>query len=699
MRNTWSELEAAEYLKRCDPRWGTDLALAAYSTLLLQNERSLAWQGRGNVSVKGTYSNVFSETVPAIFVMEYGQRHLTAEYPEHIAIDLTYLRRLRSLSELPDDQMLNELRTHVFDFRAPVPPVETLVHSFLPMKYIAHVHAGALSAVADRADGREFTRRVLGDRVIVLPYCKPGFELAKTTVEAYEDFPEARAVIWMHHGVLTWGETASAAYDAAVDLITEAEKWLDGQAGKPIQAAMHSPPESVRERVLRVAPVLRGLLGQALRGPDERLSRMIIQPVTDAAILDLLASSRGKELALGPPLTCHYLKHTKPVPMWLDAPAYDDPDRLRGQLSDALSEYAREYEAYVSRNAVAATQTRLSDSMPRIVLIPGLGALCAGPDLETSMLVRDVASSTLSVKARITDVAGCEALPEVELFRMEYGSFEQSGTKAKMPLVGRVAIVTGAAGAIGSGISEALLQQGCAVALADLPGERLDLLLEDFHGQYGDLVMPLPFDVTEPAQVADAFDRVILAWGGVDLVVVNAGIALVSSLAQMNLEKFRRLESVNIEGTLNVLSESARHFQLQRAGGDVVLISTKNVFAPGAEFGAYSATKAAAHQLARIASLELAELDVRVNMVAPDNVFAHGARRSGLWAEVGSDRARSKGLVLKDLEDHYRSRNLLKSKISSSDVANAVLYFATHQSPTTGATIPVDGGLPAATPR
>ncbi len=385
--------------------------------------------------------------------------------------------------------------------------------------------------------------------------------------------------------------------------------------------------------------------------------------------------------------------------MWLDAPAYDDPDRLRGQLLEALSEYAREYEAYFSRNAVAVTQTRLSDAMPRIVLIPGLGALCAGPDLETSVLVRDVASCTLSVKARIADGIGCEALPEVELFRMEYGSFEQSGTKATAPLAGRVALVTGAAGAIGSGISETLLLQGCAVALADLPGERLDLLREEFHGRYGDLVMPLPFDVTEPAQVADAFDRLILAWGGVDLVVVNAGIALVSSLAQMSLEKFRRLERVNIEGTLNVLSESARHFQLQRAGGDVVLISTKNVFAPGADFGAYSATKAAAHQLARVASLELADLGVRVNMVAPDNVFGHGARRSGLWDQVGADRARSKGLELKELEDYYQNRNLLKSKISTSDVANAVLYFASHQSPTTGATIPVDGGLPAAPPR
>lgn len=318
MQSRWSEVKAADYVKRCDPRWGTDLALGAYSTLLLQNEQSLTWQGRGNVSVKGTYSNVFHESVPAIFVMDCGGGIVTAEYTEPITLDLTYLRRLRCLSVLPDDQMFNELRTHLFDFREALPPVETLVHSFLPMKYIAHVHAGALSAVADRVDGREVTRRVLGDRIIVLPYCKPGFELAKTTVEAYEDLPEARGVIWKHHGVLTWGETASAAYDAVIELVAEAEKWLDRQSQVPVQVAMHSPPELVRERVLRVAPVLRGLLGQALRAPEERLSRMIIQPVNDAAILELLASSRGKDLALGPPLTCHYLKHTKPAPMWLD---------------------------------------------------------------------------------------------------------------------------------------------------------------------------------------------------------------------------------------------------------------------------------------------------------------------------------------------------------------------------------------------
>jgi NAD(P)-dependent dehydrogenase (short-subunit alcohol dehydrogenase family) len=205
--------------------------------------------------------------------------------------------------------------------------------------------------------------------------------------------------------------------------------------------------------------------------------------------------------------------------------------------------------------------------------------------------------------------------------------------------------------------------------------------------------------VTLPGEVARGFADLIAAWGGVDLVVINAGIALVSELTALDLEQFRTLERVNVEGALNLLSEAGRHFRRQDSGGDIILISTKNVFAPGAKFGAYSATKAAAHQLARIASLEMAEIGVRVNMVAPDAVFGHGERRSGLWAAVGPDRARAKGLDEHGLEEYYRNRNLLKARITASHVANAVLYFATRQTPTTGATIPVDGGLPEATPR
>ena len=266
-------------------------------------------------------------------------------------------------------------------------------------------------------------------------------------------------------------------------------------------------------------------------------------------------------------------------------------------------------------------------------------------------------------------------------------------------LIGRVAVVTGAAGAIGYGICKGLLEHGCHVAITDLPGERLDQFVAEFQKQDAQRTFGVPMDVTDPASVARAFAQIIAHWGGVDIVVLNAGIALACPLIEMDLEAFRRLARVNVEGTLLVLAEAGRQFARQNLGGDVVLVSTKNVFAPGAGFGAYSATKAAAHQLARIASLEFAPLRVRVNMVAPDAVFSGGSHKSGLWAEVGPGRMKARGLDEKGLEDYYRNRNLLKAKVTAEHVANAVLFFALRQTPTTGACIPVDGGLPDATPR
>jgi NAD(P)-dependent dehydrogenase (short-subunit alcohol dehydrogenase family) len=259
--------------------------------------------------------------------------------------------------------------------------------------------------------------------------------------------------------------------------------------------------------------------------------------------------------------------------------------------------------------------------------------------------------------------------------------------------------VTGAAGAIGSGICETLLEQGCHVAASDLAGHALDGLVEELGQRYPSRIAAVTMDVTDPVSVTAGFGKIIRTWGGLDCVILNAGIAHVAPLTELGLNAFRKLESVNVEGTLLVLAEAGRHFALQGTGGDVVLISTKNVFAPGAGFGAYSATKAAAHQLARIASLELAPLGVRVNMVAPDAIFSHGQRRSGLWAAVGPNRMRARGLDERGLEEYYRSRNLLRAQVTAEHVARAVLFFITHQTPTTGATIPVDGGLPDATPR
>ena len=272
-------------------------------------------------------------------------------------------------------------------------------------------------------------------------------------------------------------------------------------------------------------------------------------------------------------------------------------------------------------------------------------------------------------------------------------------TEKNRPLEGKVALITGAAGAIGYGICKALLANGCRLAVSDLPGEKLDRLTAELRQGAPDRVIGVGLDVTDRKSVAEGFQKVARQWGSVNMVVHNAGIALVSKLVDLDLAAFQKLEKVNVEGTLLILAEAGRFLVKQGTGGDIVIMSTKNVPSPSAGFGAYSATKAACHQLGRIASLEFAEYDIRVNMVAPDAVFSEGDYKSGLWEEIGADRMKARGLDEEGLHAYYRSRNLLKAAVTGEHVANAVLFFLTRQTPTTGATIPVDGGLPAATPR
>jgi NAD(P)-dependent dehydrogenase (short-subunit alcohol dehydrogenase family) len=395
---------------------------------------------------------------------------------------------------------------------------------------------------------------------------------------------------------------------------------------------------------------------------------------------------------------------TKAYPLFIENPDYEDMTLLRQQLVREIASFSARHDAYLKKFASRLPEFDATsfDLLPRVVLLPGLGAVCAGPDLGVARVARDITEQALTVKRTISETDGTYlGLTEDHLFDMEFRAFQRAkvACKDQKSLRGRVAIVTGAAGAIGSGICEELLRQGCHVAATDLAGEDLDAMVVTLKNLYGDRAFAQPLDVTDGASVSTAFEKTVEAFGGIDIVVINAGLAHVSALTEMDLDAFRKLERVNIEGTLLMLAQAGKLFKLQDTAGDVVLISTKNVFAPGAKFGAYSATKAAAHQLCRIASLEFAELGVRVNMVAPDAVFSHGSKRSGLWAQVGPDRMKARGLDEKGLEAYYRGRNLLKARVTAEHVARAVVFFVTHQTPTTGATIPVDGGLPDATPR
>jgi rhamnose utilization protein RhaD (predicted bifunctional aldolase and dehydrogenase)/NAD(P)-dependent dehydrogenase (short-subunit alcohol dehydrogenase family) len=705
MQSRWSEAKAQESVEKYGVQYGADLALRTYSSRLLGSEAALVLHGGGNTSVKTSFINILGECFPAIFVKASGFDLASIEPPGHAGLQLEYLLKLRTLESLSDDAMLRELRTHFLSFPAPTPSIESLAHAFISEKFIDHTHAGAILALTNQPEGKARIQEALGPDVFVLDYVAPGFALARAAAAAYDTHPRIKGMVWMRHGLVTWGITARQSYETTIELVSKAERYLADHASHPLIIQVRTPPETAEERWRRMAPVLRGALAGPQEDPDRDRRRVILQRVATSELLSFLDSDRGKEIALTPPLTSDHLIRIKAFPLWIDSPNYDDVEKLRDQMAQGVADYSAQYEAYVRRNlapeARAPQGVPAFDPAPRLLLIPGLGAVCAGRNLREAKIACDITAHTLAVKSQMAAMSVYEGLPEADLFEMEYRGFQQAKLKLDLdlPLASHVALVTGAAGAIGSAIAEGLLEQGCQVAVTDLPGEKLDRLEADLKSAVRDRVLKVPMDVTDPDSVKKAHETVIGEWGGIDLAVVNAGVALVSPLAEMSLEAFRKLERVNVEGALLVIGESARMFRLQGTGGDIVLISTKNVFAPGAQFGAYSATKAAAHQLARIASLELADIGVRVNMVAPDAIFSHGERRSGLWQEVGPDRMRARGLSEAGLEEYYRGRNLLKVKVTARHVARAVLFFATRQTPTTGATIPVDGGLPDATPR
>jgi len=701
MKNLWSDDEARQYEARYATECGKDLALRAYSSRLLGSDKGLVLHGGGNTSVKSAFRNVFGQEVPALFMKASGFDMATIEPAGHVPLDLAYLKRLVAVPDLSDEAMASEFELHRLAPATAAPSIETLTHAFLPAKFVDHTHADAILVLTNQLDGHKLIQEALGDGIALLDYVKPGFQLAKAVAAAYAAHPKCQAMVWMRHGIVTWGATARESYEAMISLVTRAEEFAARRASKPLRVTMRTPLVDAEKHLEIAAPVVRGLLAQPSGNADHPWRRVVLEPLVNEEVLDFLGSDGAKELALTPTLTSDHLIRTKALPLWVDEPDYSDPAKLRAQIAEALEVYATEYQAYFARHAsLMPAGLKPFDPLPRVLLLPGLGALCAGKDAHAARIARDITAQTLAAKAKIAAMGTYQGLGEKHLFEMEYFPLQHAKLRSADPLLaGEVAIVTGAAGAIGSAIAEGLLEQGCNVAITDLAGDALKRLTEELASKYGERVTGIPLDVTDPASVHSGFGTVTRTWGGVDLVVVNAGIAMVAGLEQMDLEAFQRVERVNIDGALLLLREAARHFRMQGTGGDIILISTKNVFMPGAKFGAYSATKAAAHQLARIASQEMAELGVRVNMVAPDAVFSHGARRSGLWAEVGPDRMRARGLDEKGLEEYYRSRNLLKMTVTARHVARAVLFFATRQTPTTGATIPVDGGLPDSTPR
>jgi rhamnulose-1-phosphate aldolase/alcohol dehydrogenase len=707
MESRWSDREAAEFVERLAPRWGEEMALRVYTSRLIGRDPDLVMHGGGNTSLKGTVTTLVGDRVEALFVKGSGWDLDAIEPPGLPAVDLTHLRRLRALTALSDEEMVNQLRTHLFDAGAPNPSVETLLHAFLPHRFIDHTHADIALVVTNQPPGEQaaMVRDAFGPRWALVPYIMPGFALAKLAAEVYERDTGVEGLVLLNHGLFTFADDARTAYDRMIAGVDRAERFVAKRTRSDARVTVSVPADVNRARAAaaRLGPVLRGALAEPSGDPDRPWRRMVLEYRTSADTLALLARPGAAALALENPLTPDHVIRTKGPALLLETPLpMDDDAALRERVFAGVRRFREAYDAYFDahKTRARARVTKL-DSTPRVILVPGVGIFTAGRTKPDARIAADIAEHTIRAKALANDVGRYTGLPDPELFDMEYWVLEQAklGKAKDAPLAGQVAMVTGAAGAIGFGIAKQLVAAGAHVVLTDIDAERLEPARRELDPKGRGVAAGIVMDVTDEESVAAGFAETCRLYGGLDLLVLNAGVAHVSALEDLDPAALRRVIDVNLVGYFLVLREGARLLRRQGIGGNVVVNSSKNVFAPGADFGAYSASKAGAHQLGRIAALELAGAGVRVNMINADAVFGDPSRPSGLWQEVGPARARSRGLDPAALQDYYRQRNLLRAAVTPEHVGNAVVFFASNLTPTTGATLPVDGGVAEAFPR
>src|SRR3954469_9783132 len=623
-----------------------DLEQCLQATQRLGSDPSLVLHGGGNSSVKTVWPDVTGRDVDAIYAKGTGRDMAMITADGFPPLRLGRLRELLELEALSDAQMVRELAAARLDPSAPQPSVEALLHAFLPYPAVLHTHADAIVTLTNTADGEALVRDVFGNALVVIPYVMPGFDLAQEVRRLWPQQAHDGTVgmVLLNHGLFTFGATSRAAYEQHLELIRIARERVPDRAA-PDPAELPDVP-------LTELADLRRAISNAAGRP------MIVQRHTDGAVRRFVSRRDLASLATRGPLTPEHVIRTKRTPL----------------VGRDVVQFAREYADYFARHAREGLT--MLDPEPRVVLDPELGMLAAGASVREAQIAADVYHHTIPVlEAAEDELGGYVALPPERLFDVEYWELEQAKLRVSgepPPLTGMVALVTGAASGIGRASAEALAAAGAAVASVDLAPSPVGLALAA--------------DVTDTAAVHDALRATVEAYGGVDIAVLAAGVFGKSEVvAELHDESWRATMDVNVDAYARVLRELHPLLARSPVGARVVVVGSKNVAAPGRGAAAYSASKAALTQLARVAALEWAQDRIRVNVVHPDAVFD-----TGLWTpELLAERAARAGV---DIET-YRRRNLLGLEITSADVARAVVALCDDAfRATTGAQIPIDGG-------
>ena len=677
MKSLWSDQDAKTYVERYAARGvGEDLALRVYTTRLLGGDPSLVLHGGGNTSVKTTMTDLLGEAVDVICVKGSGWDMGNIEPPGLPAVKLAPLRKLFKLDALSDEDMVNYQRIHLMDSSSPNPSVETLLHAFLPHKFVDHTHSTAVLALTDQPEGERLARETFGERMAYVPYCIPGFALAKSVGEIYAKNPSVEGLILLRHGIFTFANDARTAYELMIEMVTTAEAALE--TGKKSFAQVNLPELAP---VAEIAPYLRGACAVSNDKGSGIAKRQILAFRSNAAILNYV---NGADLArysqIGVATPDHTIR-TKNWPLVLPAPEKGRVEEWAAEMRQAVAKYVADYHDYFARNNVRFNGAKKElDPLPRVALVPGLGLFGLGASAKDAHIAADIAENTVEVVTNAERMSAYRSISEADMFDVEYWSLEQAklGKGAEKPLARQVAVITGGGSGIGAATAKMMAKQGAEVALLERDEASADRVAAEIGGHADGI----PCDVTDEKSVRWAFDRIVEKFGGVDIVVSNAGAAWQGRIGEVDEETLRRSFELNFFAHQRVAQNAVRIMKAQGTGGCLLFNTSKQAVNPGKDFGPYGLPKAATLFLVRQYALDHGKDGIRANAVNADRI------RTGLLTdEMVAQRAKARGLSEKD----YMSGNLLGREVTAEDVAEAFVYLALAEK-TTAAVVTVDGG-------
>ena len=654
MQSLWNEQEA----ETCK----NELELRVYSSRLLGRDPSLVLHGGGNTSVKIQEENVVGQEEDILYIKGSGWDLETIEAEGFAPVRLQPMIQLAALDTLTDPQMVNELKTRLTRADAPGPSVETILHAALPFRYVDHTHADAVVTITNTADGRERIEEIYGNQVVVVPYVMPGFDLARDVARLFAEQagPQTIGMILMNHGVFSFADSAQESYERMILLVDMAEQYLKSHNAWNVGEL----PKRDNAKINRLE------IAELRQAISEKAGRPMLVHVTNSEQGSSFAQHDDVErISQQGPVTPDHVIRTKAVPL----------------LGRDVEQYAQQYRKYFTTHEPAARERKtMLDPAPRVILDQEFGLCCVGKSAKEVAIVHDIYEHTMTCILRAEQLGGWQTLPAKDLFDIEYWDLEQAklakGVDSPV-FTGEVVLVTGAASGIGEACASSFLQRGAAVVGVDI--DENITAVSSVPGFLG-----IPCDLTDEAQVQQALDQAVARFGGLDMLVLNAGLFPESTaIADLSLTTWQKVMAVNLDANLVLLREC--YPLLKHAPGPgkgrVVVIGSKNVPAPGPGAAAYSASKAALTQLMRVAALEWGGDGIRINALHPNAVFD-----TGIWTnEVLEARAEHYGMTVQD----YKNNNLLRIEVSSRQVAELAsemcgpLFFCT-----TAAQLPVDGG-------